>query len=289
MPHLFKYVTAETGRRLLENQTLRWSTPPTLNDPFDMQFAFQLRIDRQAARAMALEKQWQHHYGELLDRPLNDLGRAIRQFRDSFPRMSRKEFDRTVGTSIDESFDVIQQNMARYSEEIRGHFANDKILCLSDTVDSILMWSYYAENHAGMVLRFTDETPGNPLPMARPVLYVDQIPSLFDDEMLSDMLAGYHNTDPRQIIDKVVWTKSSHWAHEREWRVYSGRGRSDGQHEDIRFGVNELDGVIFGARMTDTIRTTLVRLIKDRFPHVGVLQARVRSDAYELTIEALNI
>ncbi len=26
------------------------STPPTLNDPFDMQFAFQLRIDKEVAR-----------------------------------------------------------------------------------------------------------------------------------------------------------------------------------------------------------------------------------------------
>jgi hypothetical protein len=63
---------------------------------------------------------------------------------------------------------------------MQRHFANDKILCLSDMPDSILMWSYYAQNHAGVALRFTDETPDNPLTMARPVRYVDQMPSPFD-------------------------------------------------------------------------------------------------------------
>jgi hypothetical protein len=56
MSHFFKYVTPDTGRKILENGTLRWSTPQLLNDPFDMQFAFQLRIDRQSVRTMAGDK-----------------------------------------------------------------------------------------------------------------------------------------------------------------------------------------------------------------------------------------
>src|ERR1035437_506982 len=50
MRKLYKYVTADTGKKILENGTLRWSTPAVLNDPFDMQFAFQLPTDMQAAR-----------------------------------------------------------------------------------------------------------------------------------------------------------------------------------------------------------------------------------------------
>ncbi len=289
MPHLFKYVTPDTGRKIIETRTLRWSTPPTLNDPFDMQFAFQLRVDRQAARARALEKQWEHYYGKLLDRPLNDLGRVIRQVRDGFPRMSREEFDGEIGDSIDESIDRTESGMARFNAEIvQGQFANDKILCLSDIPDSILMWSYYAQNHAGMVLRFTDETPDNPLAHARPVRYVDQLPSLFDDETLSDMLAGYDGMDTRRIIDEIVWTKSSHWAHEREWRVYTGRGRSDGSHEDVPFNPRELDGVIFGVRTTEAERTALTDFVRTRYPHVELLQAKARTDAYGLAIESAS-
>jgi hypothetical protein len=288
MSHLFKYVTSDTGRKIIKNRTLRWSTPPMLNDPFDMQFAFQLRIDRQAARALALGKLWQHVYGELLDRPLNDLGREIRRCRDELPRMSREEFsrDREFGDIVDTSIDDTEERIAEFSQVIQSHFVNDKILCLSEMSESILMWSYYAQNHAGIVLRFTDETPDNPLVKARPVRYVDQIPSLFDDEMLSDMLAGYEGMDERRIMDEVVYTKSSHWAHEREWRVYSGRGRSDASYEDVPFNAKELDGVIFGVRTTEADRTTLAELIKTSYPHVALLQARVRTDNYELAIES---
>jgi hypothetical protein len=40
--HLFKYVSREVGKLVLANRTLRWSTPGTLNDPYDMQFDLQL-------------------------------------------------------------------------------------------------------------------------------------------------------------------------------------------------------------------------------------------------------
>ena len=50
MTHFFKYMSRDAALATLQNGTLRWSTPPTLNDPFDMQFAFQLRIDKEVAR-----------------------------------------------------------------------------------------------------------------------------------------------------------------------------------------------------------------------------------------------
>jgi len=231
---------------------------------------------------------WQHFYGELDDRPLTDAGRILRQLRDSLPRMSREEFmeDREIGEVIDSFFDELPARIASMSEVILSQFANDKILCLSETPDSILMWSYYAQNHAGMVLRFTDDTPDNPLVKARPVRYVDQMPSLLEDEMLSDLLAGYSAIDARRIMDEVIYTKSSHWAHEREWRAYAGRGRSCGPYEDIPFNARELDGVIFGVRTTQADRTALTALLRARYPHVELLQAKTKTGTYGLAIES---
>ena len=289
MPHFFKYVTANTGRRIIKSRRLRWTTPAMLNDPIDMQFAFQLRIDRQAARAMALDKLWQHYYGELLDQSLNEFGRQIRQNRQYFPQMSREEFDQEVGQGIDASIDEMTEKIGRFSEMIKDHFGNDKILCLSEIPDSILMWSYYAQNHTGIVLRFTDETPDNQLTRARLVNYVEQMPSLFDDDRISNMLAGYSGMDTRRIMDEITLTKSNHWAHERERRVYSGRGRTSGSYEDVPFGYKELDGVIFGARISKADRATLADLVRTFYPHVKLLQAKARTDAYGLSIDSAEI
>lgn len=71
MNHLFKYVSAETGRNILDSRRLRWSSPSILNDPFDMQFMFRPGYDRDAVIAMTLDKRWEHYYGELRDSPFS--------------------------------------------------------------------------------------------------------------------------------------------------------------------------------------------------------------------------
>jgi hypothetical protein len=156
MPDRFKYVTPETGLLILGNRTLRWSAPPTLNDPFDMQFAFQSHVDRNAAVAMAIEKAWQHHSGESLDRPLNKLGWVIRFARERGLNLSHEEFVREYEGPIISSLDKMEATMGAFCEEVRAHFENDKILCLSDEPDNLLMWAYYAHNHTGIVLCFSE-------------------------------------------------------------------------------------------------------------------------------------
>jgi hypothetical protein len=60
---LYKYMNAGTGRIVLSNGTLRWSTPATLNDPFDVQFDLGFVIDKAKAKSAALEKLWAAQYG----------------------------------------------------------------------------------------------------------------------------------------------------------------------------------------------------------------------------------
>lgn len=40
--NLFKYLSLETARIVLASGRLRWSTPPLLNDPFDLGFDLHL-------------------------------------------------------------------------------------------------------------------------------------------------------------------------------------------------------------------------------------------------------
>jgi len=284
MTELFKYLTPETGRIVLQNRTLRWSTPPTLNDPFDMQFALQLRVDRDVVRAKAIEKGWQHQNGELRDLPPNQLGMLMRLARQAGVRISRHEFELQFGASLDASLDTQQQKMVEFRKEIQDHFRDNKILCLTDTADNLLMWAYYSNNHTGLVLSFRDDTHDNPFTMAKPVQYLEQIPSLFDEETLSDMLAGYGGFDHKRIVEQVVWTKSSHWSHEREWRISTGAGRTRDAYEDVPFGSDELAGVVFGARVDDEYRAEITALLSDHYPAARLSQARLCQDKYALEI-----
>jgi hypothetical protein len=286
MIKLYKYVSFSTGKIVLENQNLRWSTPPLLNDPFDMQFLFQVRADRGAVKLLALQKLWVAHYGPgpVASTP-NQLGVLIGGLQGSFPQLSREEFDCEFGEAIDECFEVLYSRLPDRAREIWEIFQNDKILCLSEVPDSIVMWSYYAQNHAGMVLCFRDAVgPDGPWRMARPVSYVDEVPSLFTEDALSEILAGQHSIDLPHVLDMVCFTKSRHWEHEREWRIYAGAGRTQGPYEDIPFNALELDSVILGCRMPKQERMYVVDLISRRYLKTVMFQAVTRSDAYALNI-----
>jgi hypothetical protein len=62
------------------------------------------------------------------------------------------------------------------------------------------MWSYYTQNYEGIVLRFIDDTPGA-FTHATPVRYVSEMPSLYNTEGASDMLADYNILDKKEIMD----------------------------------------------------------------------------------------
>lgn len=115
--------------------------------------------------------------------------------------------------------------------------------------------------------------------------YIENMPTLFNDEMMSDMLAGYRAMTVEAIRDEVVYSKSDHREHESEWRVYTGRGRTDGPYEDIPFNMAELEGVIFGTRTSASDRLALTQLLRSFYPHVTLYQATPKPDAYGLDIK----
>jgi hypothetical protein len=292
--YLYKYVTADTGRKILETGKLRWSTPAVLNDPFDMQFAYQLPPDRAAVRAKTLQKLYRQMQGDWEEKPLDAIGIITRSAHKVLKPMTIDALEAEMGSSIDQSIGDIYDGRQEFNKNlILDAFAHSKILCLSEIPDSILMWAYYAQNHSGLVLRFRDDAHDNPLKQAKPIRYVAQMPPMHDEESLSDLLAGYGNLTVERIRDDVVWTKSEHWKHEQEWRIYAGDGRLsdapyDAPYEDIRFGAEELDGVVFGLRTPAETLDEIRGLVSAAYPHVELLKARQRPDAYALDMIPLG-
>jgi hypothetical protein len=289
-PYFYKYMSRGTGRIVLENRTLRWSTPGTLNDPYDMQFDLRVEIDREAVKASALQKLWERHYGNQVPPAGNDLGVAINALRGIFPRLSRAEFDREFGEAIDETLVHMERTLPGLQEVTRSALTNSKILCLSEAPDIPLMWAHYAEQHQGIALRFKSaHGVDSPWPTALPVNYVVDMPLLLDSDFLSGFLSGQTMLHARPIMDRMIYTKSAEWAYEREWRISSGAGRNpDAIHEDLGFHPLELDAVILGCRMAGDDRAAFTELTQRLYPHAEILHA-VRSERqFQLTIQPLD-
>ena len=87
------------------------------------------------------------------------------------------------------------------------------ILCLSEDPANILMWSHYANNHAGICIGF--DTDYKPFSSANPVSYSDERPT------------AEFNSAPEKLLSRVLLTKSKHWSYEREWRSIKRTIESD--------------------------------------------------------------
>lgn len=289
-PHFFKYMSAGTARAVLQNVRLRWSTGAALNDPFDLNFDLSANLDHARNRPVALEKMWNSIHGvEPLRPTANRLGRMIHDVRERFPRLTREEFERQFGPSVDQGYQNFVAGWPAIRDQLRRSAAITKILSLTELPDHGAMWVHYADRFRGVVLRF-GSTPGidSPWPAARAVTYVEEAPAIIDSEVWTDFMAGLVSLDAETIMSRMIFTKHSHWASEREWRIASGSGRDpDAAFEDVPFHPRELSALIVGPRTAELERDELAAAARRLNPHVEVLEAVQEAGAFGLSIRPL--
>lgn len=282
----FKYMSYSTAEIVLKNQTLRWTTPITLNDPYDIQFDLRIDFERATALQLTLDKLWKVINGEVECRKDNPMHILVPFLQASYQNRPKEVFIQTTSEGIRESFVALDTSIIKTREDTRALLSSIKILCLTDSPNNQLMWAYYADSNKGAVLRFEDvEGTDSPYRTAKPMNYSAEIPMLFDEEGVSDILSGLTRTDPQEIFNALIYTKSEAWNHEREWRICSGDGRNkDAPHEDVPFGSRELTGVIFGCRMPTEQKLALSEMVQKLYPHAELLQATPINHNYQLEI-----
>lgn len=287
MPAAFyKYMTYNTALIVLKNQTLRWSTPATLNDPYDIQFDLQLNFDRDKVLRDTLDKIWKAFTGELPGHPDNGMTKAINFMRPHLKGIQKKQLLRQMEEGVKQSFTTMDKNIHETYRLTREQLSTSKILCLTDSPTNQLMWAYYADSNKGVVLRFEEEAGGDsPYCTAQKMSYTRDIPRLFEEDELSDFLAGLIIFDQAKRIHSLIYTKSEAWKHENEWRIFAGDGRNkNAPHEDIAFGSRELTGIVFGCRMPPDHQEALSALMKHRYPHAEILRAAPANHSFQLEL-----
>lgn len=287
----YKYMGRGTARIVLENRTLRWSVPSMLNDPFDVQFDLHMnKIDRERIKSLALPKMWEAMFGKGEFAPGNAFGIMMARLRGLLKKMSREEFDKRFGDSIDQGVDNLLEHLPAHQADIRKYMAKTKVICFSEVPDSILMWAYYAEQQKGAVLCFrAAEDVDSPLLHARPLNYSKHVPRLVTEEFLADMSAGLVNMDAKSLLEKMTTTKAIEWGHEREWRITLGYGREpDALFEDLSFHSEELESVILGCLMPEKDIEALSRLTREKYPKAKLQQAVKADGEFKLIIKELQ-
>jgi hypothetical protein len=273
--HFYKYMTAGTAKIVLGNSTLRWSSPATFNDPFDVQFDLHLEYDPARVEKEAMLRIWEVYSGERALQPGNPLGALLLAVRDRVPGLSRQDLYGVLMGAVAEGIARGAAALPQVQEDFRRQLCSIKVLCLSETYENILMWSHYASDHTGVALRFScvpdlDSAWG----AAKPMRYTKRMPRLMDEREMIDLLWGAGGIDTQDLLERAVYSKAQDWSYEREWRVFGGDGRDPRNlYDDYRFNPRELTAVYFGCRAAEANKGEAIALLADQYPHAEVYQA----------------
>lgn len=103
------------------------------------------------------------------------------------------------------------------------------ISCFSEVPDSILMWTHYAQNSSGYVVKYrldirSDLIRQIPVPLS--VNYVNKRPVVSTIDLIKFSKSFPVKLDQardNQVMEALYYTKADAWAYEKEWRLAESR------------------------------------------------------------------
>jgi Protein of unknown function (DUF2971) len=248
----------ESAEAVLNNRTLKWSTPRNFNDPFDVQapLLFNVADEQIVEQALGLISLRFHQ-----NRPIkNELGVALEFIKSSGVVLSPQQVRQQFASMLLDSVSRLRRSLPSFCDELLVDLANSKILCLSARVDQPPMWAHYSDNHRGIAIEFSaDAGVDTALMLARPVNYVPVMPNFVEESEYAGIIAGEAEwPSASNILDKFIYSKLDAWSYEEEWRVYDPTGRCP--ESEFEFGVfypSDLKSLTFGLRSSDIMKNTL--------------------------------
>jgi hypothetical protein len=209
------------AKNIISTGDLWYAKIDSFNDPFEGRF--DISSDLSVVEAVALATKYLMGKKEEVDfsrRPhswayiSNYIDSKVLSFDADYGLRCRPEFYERVKGEI---------------PSIADYYRGVGVLSLAAGCDSILMWSHYASNHEGICLEF--DVRGSECSYLKPVSYADSYPVARIADLVNDRDA---------LMDVMVYTKSSHWAYEQEWRAHKDEGNKsypfDGKLRTIILG-----------------------------------------------------
>lgn len=152
---------------------------------------------------------------------------------------------------------------------VQRRFNSFGVACFTEEWQSPLMWSHYADQHAGFCIEYRVEkerltTEARQMFVQQQVQYVSALPEI----CLSEVLFS-----PHQVLCRLLSTKSIEWTYEREWRLIN----FERSHAlvDLPPGM-EISALIGGIRIADDALRELMATAR----RLDVPAYRVEADAH---------
>lgn len=276
----YKHTTIDTAKIILKDRILRWSHPSLLNDPFDIPQRIIGEIDQDSLRIACADQFIKLISNPILPNPehLCMMTKIVIKTLSKADFTLKKEIIAEIKKYLSEP--VIASNTL---DSLRGIwqsiYEEHRILCFTEQWDSASMWDRYSDGHHGVLLEFTyQEYLDSVLRLAKPVNYSND-PILYDTlEGYAELLLYEPDYMAKKIFDVYAHTKTTDWENEKEWRIATWkRPHEKGKFSDWGFFIKELQGITFGALISNDDLSDIKNLVKTLYPHVKLWQATIES------------
>lgn len=265
--YFYKYVTADTAKLILKNLQVKYSSPILFNDPFDNQFF--IHID-----ANDFRKVHESIYEKLV--------------RDNkiHKNVPKQQFLKAVNFNKFKIMEHISLSQYYLNEGIKTLINNNKVFCISEKYDHLLMWAHYADNHKGAVVKFKClPEKDNLLCAAEKVNYSMNIPSIEPDELISEFDS---TTLAKKTMNAFLYTKSKEWEYEEEWRVVYPTNNNEAFNL-INILEEEIDSIYLGCKMTEQHEQEILNIIKTERKNIRIFKASKSTKEFKLNFNELKL
>jgi hypothetical protein len=293
---LFKYMSADLAKIVLDKRTLRWSAPERFNDPFEFKSPFELGFEWEDLETPFFDEfsrvVTQNPRPALAD-PAENIAvlgvmaaryvckgmiapAVVAKYRPGYPKML-------------ESWKEGAEKDRQAWDEMKRRY---RVLCFSAVPDNILMWSHYAQDHQGAVLGFQPKLElDTPLLAARSVFYSREVPNGGSLAQFVKYVTGqWPEPSHEGAFDKATFTKSLSWAYENEWRILDKEpAAGPTPYSDRAFEPRELVTIYFGCRASDSSKVDIIAAAKSLGTPISFFEMRDGRIRFELTPEPLTV
>ena len=157
------------------------------------------------------------------------------------------------------------------------------ILCFSATWKNPVLWGHYAEKHTGICLGF--EVPEG---LCNKINYVDsrlKFPYGFDQPSAQKL----SQIERREFMQKVIYTKFSHWSYEEEYRMWLKPEYTDDELIFTGFDSAQLKlrKVIVGIKSSVTYRD-VSEYLGSSLSEVKIFKARPSLTSFKMEIKEMK-
>ena len=276
IPILYKYSSIHDAVKIFESKKIKISKPSNFNDPFDCSIP---NIDYNF-------KEIEKYFFLKITSFINKMG----QQNLNENKKDYNNFITEMKNDFKNSFnDDLFNELFSIKKDWNIHIDNYKILCLSKSHKSILMWSHYAKFHSGVVLGFDFNRDKPIYKKLQPVKYDKELKitkdffnklfrKLIDDSFTSE-LSGKNIINEDKFANNFVthlfeyfFIKNNVWDYEEEHRLVINNYNDD----FLDFKEDSLKEIIFGIKVTEEEREIFLNKLNITNKQIFIIEEKNR-------------